>query len=148
MAKSAFTEDDDALLAELGVEVEVKKVASRTPKEERIIAGFEEIQRFVEQSGRMPSMAEGNDIFERIYATRLDQIRRQRECRDVVGDLDHQGLLDGATIEQEHPAEDMSDDELLAELGVAVPAEDDVTTLRHVKSRAECLSGKLTVFLE
>jgi len=137
MAKSAFTEDDDALLAELGVEVEVKKVASRTPKEERIIAGFEEIQRFVEQSGRMPSMAEGNDIFERIYATRLDQIRRQRECRDVVGDLDHQGLLGGATIEQEHPAEDMSDDELLAELGVAVPAEDDVTTLRHVKSRAE-----------
>lgn len=137
MAKSTFTADDDALLAELGVEVEVKKVAARTPHEERIIAGFEEIQRFVEQSGRLPSMAEGNDIFERIYATRLDQIRRQQECRDVLADLDHQGLLEGASIEQEYPTDDMSDDELLAELGVSAPADDDVTNLRHVKSQAE-----------
>ena len=36
-----FTQEDDALLAELGVEVEAKKVVSRTPREERIIAGFE-----------------------------------------------------------------------------------------------------------
>lgn len=137
MAKSTFTADDDALLAELGVEVEVKKVAARTPREERIIAGFEEIQRFVEQSGRLPSMAEGNDIFERIYATRLEQIRRQQECRDVLVDLDPQGLLDGASIEEEQNTETLSDDELLAELGVDVSAEDDVTNLRHVKSQAE-----------
>lgn len=137
MAKSTFTADDDALLAELGIEVEVKKVAARTPREERIIAGFEEIQRFVEQSGRLPSMAEGNDIFERIYATRLEQIRRQQECRDVLADLDPQGLLDGASIEEEENAEALSDDELLAGLGVDVSAEDDVTNLRHVKSQAE-----------
>ena len=49
-----FTDDDDALLEELGVEVETKKDASRTPREERIIAGFEEIQHFVEQHGRAP----------------------------------------------------------------------------------------------
>ena len=42
-----FTDDDDALLAELGVEVEAKRVGSRTPQQERIIAGFEDIQRFV-----------------------------------------------------------------------------------------------------
>ena len=137
MAKSTFTADDDALLAELGVETEVKKVAARTPREERIIAGFEEIQRFVEQNGRLPSMAEGNDIFERIYATRLEQIRRQQECREVLADLDPQGLLDGATAAQEPQAEAMSDDDLLAELGVDVSAEDDVTNLRHVKSQAE-----------
>jgi len=46
MAK--FTEEDDALLDELGVEVKVKKKTSLTAREERIIAGFEEIQRFVE----------------------------------------------------------------------------------------------------
>ena len=51
---SKFTEDDDALLGELGVEVEVKKKATLTPKEERIIAGFEEIQRFVEEHGKKP----------------------------------------------------------------------------------------------
>ena len=40
MAKE-FTNDDDALLAELGIEVEVKKDPTRSPQEERIIAGFE-----------------------------------------------------------------------------------------------------------
>ena len=43
-----FTDDDDALLAELGVEVETKTQGSHTPREERIIAGFEDIQRFVD----------------------------------------------------------------------------------------------------
>ena len=38
---------DDDLLRELGVEYEVAKVRSYTPREERIIAGFEEIQQFV-----------------------------------------------------------------------------------------------------
>lgn len=137
MAKTTFTEDDDALLAELGVEVEVKQVAARTPREERIIAGFEEIQRFVEENGRLPSMAEGNDIFERIYAARLIQIRSQQECRDLLAELDHQSLLDGIELDEELSADALSDDELLAELGVSAPAEEDVTNLRHVKSRAE-----------
>jgi hypothetical protein len=137
MAKSTFTADDDALLAELGIEVEVKKVTTRTPREERIVAGFEEIQRFVEQSGRLPSMAEGNDIFERIYATRLEQIRRQQECRDVLAGLDTQGLLEGVSIEEEQFTETLSDDELLAQLGVDDVAEGGITDLRHVKSQAE-----------
>jgi hypothetical protein len=46
---------DDALLEELGVEVETKKDASRTPREERIIAGFEEIQRFVDPNQKPPA---------------------------------------------------------------------------------------------
>ena len=50
-----FTDEDDALLAELGVETEAKRQSSRTAREERIIAGFEEIQRFVEQHGRAPA---------------------------------------------------------------------------------------------
>ncbi|MFC6763409.1 hypothetical protein ACFQFQ_33395 [Sulfitobacter porphyrae] len=54
MAKG-FTDEDDALLAELGVEVEVKKQLSRTPREERIIAGFEEILRFADEHGNSPA---------------------------------------------------------------------------------------------
>ena len=73
MAKQ-FTEEDDALLAELGVEVEAKKVSARTPQEERVIAGFEEIQRFVEEHGHPPQHGEDKDIFERLYAVRLDHI--------------------------------------------------------------------------
>lgn len=137
MAKSQFTHEDDALLAELGVEVEAKKVAARTPREERIITGFEEIQRFVEEHGRVPAHGEDKDIFERIYATRLDQIRRQKECYELLSDMDHQGLLGAASSEVESQADSLSDDELLAELGVEVSAENDVRNLRHVKTRAE-----------
>ena len=61
-----FTEEDDALLDELGVEVETNKESSRTPREERVIAGFEEIQRFVEQHGRAPRHGEDRDIFARL----------------------------------------------------------------------------------
>ena len=52
-----FTDDDDALLAELGVEVEAKRVGSRTPQQERVIAGFEDIQQFVKSTGMPHGMA-------------------------------------------------------------------------------------------
>ena len=70
-----FTDEDDALLEELGVEVEAKATGGRTPREERIIAGFEEIQRFVDERGRTPQYGEARDIFERLYAVRLDRLR-------------------------------------------------------------------------
>jgi len=76
-----FTEEDDALLDELGVEVETRNQASRTPREERLIAGLEEIQRFVEEHGHPPQHGEGRDIFERLYAVRLDRLRELDDCR-------------------------------------------------------------------
>ncbi len=54
---NGFTDEDDALLAELGVEVNTKKQVSRTPREERIIAGFEEIQRLSMSTAAARSMA-------------------------------------------------------------------------------------------
>lgn len=128
---------DQELLDALGVEVKAEKKATHTPREERIIAGFEEIQRFVEEQGRIPEHGEGNDIFERIYATRLDQIRNQDECRNLLQDLDYQGLLSGPARIAEPRAEYTSDEELLAELGVDAPIEGDITYLKHVKSQAE-----------
>ena len=116
-----FTNEDDALLTELGIEVEAEKVATRTPREERIIAGFEDIQRFVDEKGRTPQHGETHDIFERLYAVRLDRIREQQETRDLVLEMDHQGLLEGATNISETIADDMDDDELLAEPDVSHP---------------------------
>lgn len=135
MPKS-FTPDDDALLAELGVEVQAKKVVSRTPREERIIAGFEEIQRFTEEHGRAPQHGEGRDIFERLYAVRLDRIREMPECWELVEPLDHQGLLTGAGQAGVTDTDKLDDDALLAELGVAVEAS-SITELKHVRSTAE-----------
>ena len=131
-----FTEEDDALLAELGVEVEPEKAEARTPREERIVAGFEEIQRFFAAHGRAPQHGEGRDIFERLHAVRLDRIREQEECRALLAQLDHQGLL-GEKSEGLSPApERMDDDALLAELGVEATGP-DITELRHVRSAAE-----------
>lgn len=136
MAKG-FTDEDDALLAELGVEAEAKKEASRTPREERIIAGFEEIQRFVEQHGRAPQHGEDRDIFERLYAVRLDRLREQAECRAVIESLDHQGLLADAQPASVRVPDDIDDDELLAQLGVDDATPGDITELRHVRSVAD-----------
>ena len=136
MAKQ-FTEEDDTLLSELGVVVEPEKVAARTPREERIIAAFEEIQRFAETLGRVPCHGEDRDIFERIHAMRLDRIREQEECRALVVPLDHQHLLKGGQTETATPSEKgMDDDALLEALGVEASAQ-DITELRHVRSNAE-----------
>ena len=131
-----FTDDDDALLAELGIEVEAKRVGSRTPQQERIIAGFEDIQRFVEEHGHAPRHGEGHDIFEQLYAVRLDRIVQLPECRDLVGTLDHQGLLTGIAVPSSDAADDLDDDALLAELGVDGDLS-EITELRHVRSSAE-----------
>ena len=135
MAK--FTDEDDALLEELGVETEAKREGSRTPREERIIAGFEEIQRFVEGSGRPPQHGEGRDIFERLYAVRLDRLRDLDDARSLLAPLDYQGLLTGSMADAVHTPEDLDDDALLAELGVDVGATGGITELRHVRTSAE-----------
>ena len=131
-----FTEDDDALLAELGIEVEAKRVGSRTPQQERIIAGFEDIQRFVAEHGHAPRHGEGLDIFERIYAVRLERIAQRSECRDLVEPLDHQGLLSDLTTAPETDADELDDDALLAALGVNDELS-DITDLHHVRPSAE-----------
>ena len=46
--------NDDELLDALGVEIVPLKSASRTPHEERIVAGFEDILRFHQTHGRSP----------------------------------------------------------------------------------------------
>ncbi|MDZ4137143.1 MAG: GIY-YIG nuclease family protein, partial [Paracoccaceae bacterium] len=110
--------------------------SSRTPQQERIIAGFEDIQRFVEEHGHAPQHGEGRDIFERIYAVRLDRIAQLPECRDLVGALDHQGLLSGHAIASEDDMDELDDDALLAALGVDDELS-EITDLHHVRPSAE-----------
>jgi Meiotically Up-regulated Gene 113 (MUG113) protein len=131
-----FTDEDDALLEELGVEVEAKKETGRTAREERVIAGFEEILRFVDQHGHAPQHGEGHDIFERLYAVRLDRLRALAGCRAMLGPLDRQGLLAGAAPAPVAAADDLDDDALLAELGVDT-AKGDIAELKHVRSAAD-----------
>lgn len=135
--KQKFTEEDDELLAELGVEVEAKKATKYTAKEQRIIAGFEEIQKFVEEYGRLPEHGEDKEIFERLYAVRLDRIRAQKECLELLKDLDTQNLLSADHSSELTIPEDIKDEELLKQLGMEIDNEDSITKLKYVKSREE-----------
>ena len=133
MAKETFTDEDDALLSELGIEVEAKKEGGLTPREERIIAGFEDIERFFETHGRPPAHGDDRDIFERLYAVRLEQIRTSEECRTVLSGRDKHHLLETHPLQTQ---EEMDDDALLAELGVSVQDTTNITHLTHVRPRA------------
>lgn len=128
--------DLDELRSELDEFAQPAKKGGKSALEERVIAGFEEIQRFVEEHGHLPQHGEDKDIFERLYAVRLDQIRKQEACRAIVLPIDHQGLLDGADIAHSDKAESIDDEELLAELeGIGVKPE--LSDLKHVRSTAE-----------
>lgn len=128
--------DLDELRAELDGFAQPEKKKGHSAREERIIAGFEEIQRFFDQHGRTPQHGEEKDIFERLYAVRLDRIRALEECRTLVTPLDHQGLLDDDYAIEEESIETMDDDALLAELAGAAGTP-EFTDLRHVRSSAE-----------
>lgn len=126
--------DTDAMSQALQEFAAPKKKKS-DPREERIIAGFEEIQRFVEQNGHVPERGEDKDIFERLYAVRLDRLKAQQDCLDLLIPIDHQGLLATQPATDADAAEALSADELAAELGDTL--ESDITDLRHVRSRAD-----------
>jgi hypothetical protein len=130
--------DDDALLDALGVEAAPLKTSSHTPQEERIIAGFEDILRFYQTHGRAPRHGEGNDIFERLYAVRLDQLRKLPDALALLTSMDKPNLLSAGAVSA-HASDDLDEDALLAELGVGggSKTEDDITLLRHVRSSSQ-----------
>ena len=128
--------DLDALAADLSEFAPPEKKGGRPASEERVVAGFEEIQRFTEKHGRAPQHGEGGDIFERLYAVRLDRLRMLPECRTLLKTLDHQGLLAGEPVVSASDIAVIGADQLaaeLAELGEAT----DITVLRHVRTSAE-----------
>jgi hypothetical protein len=128
--------DLDDLASELAEFAAPEKKIGRSPREERVIAGFEEIQRFYEKHGRVPRHGEDWDIFERLYAVRLDRLRALPDCRALLEPLDHQGLLSAVPAAGARQGEDIDLDALAAELG-GDTAPGDITVLRHVRTSAD-----------
>lgn len=126
--------DLEDLAAELAEFAPREEKAGRSVSEERLIAGFEQIQRFTEQQARAPQHGENRDIFERLYAVRLDRLRALPDCRALLEPLDHQGLLSGAASGLADETIDI--DDLAAELADIVDT-NDITILRHVRTSAE-----------
>jgi hypothetical protein len=128
--------DLDELRSELDDFAQTETSSSRSVTEERIIAGFEEIERFVEKYGKLPQHGEAYDIFERIYAVRLDRLRESKECREVLRSLDSHGLLDTSN-DIKLDTEDITDQDLLAAFRNGTNPDNDITQLTHVRSRQE-----------
>lgn len=135
--------DDDELLDALGVEPTPIKASSHTPREERLIAGFEDILRFHQTHGRAPLHGEGRDIFERLYAVRLDQLRKLPEARALFASMDGAGLLMSNMLANGlAEGKVMDEDALLAELGLqglgdAQADPSDIAVLRNVRPYAD-----------
>lgn len=130
-----MTIDLDELAEGLSEFEDTHKAKSSSPRDDRIIAGFEEIVAFISEHGRQPRNIEGNDIFERLYATRLNQIRKLEGASELLAHLDTHNLLFEDNI-QDSATEDLDSDTLLAELEVDF-ADNELTTLTHVRSAAE-----------
>ena len=127
--------DLNELADELAEFAPAEKATGRPASEERVIAGFEEIQRFVEKHGHLPRHGEDRDIFERLYAVRLDRLRALPDCRALLEPLDHQKLFSGTPFVAE-PAAAYNVDQLAAELA-GTPDAEDITVLRHVRTSAD-----------
>lgn len=127
--------DLDELRSELAEFAKTTKTVGHSAAEQRVIAGFEEIERFVDEHGRLPAQGDDRDIFERLYAVRLDRIRLSPDCREILKGLDSRGLLgdEADTRFRQEP----TDDELLSALGGDQDEQDELTRLVHVRSREE-----------
>ncbi|WP_336041003.1 GIY-YIG nuclease family protein [Acinetobacter dispersus] len=134
---------DDDLLSELGIDLAPVKQVTYTAKEERLISGFEEIVQFYEKNHRVPSNSNDTDIFERLYAVRLNQLRKLPEVISLLKDFDQHNLLNSITSEPSDISE-LEDDDLLSELGIEVESEDNILVLQHVRSQKEREANELT----
>lgn len=132
-----MTDDLDALaddLAEFDVE---KKTVQRSAVEERLMAGFEDIQRFVDHAGYSPRHGAEYDIFERVYAVRLRRLSENAEYRALLEPMDHQGLLRGSHSATDVNHDDLDMDALASDLEDLEAVAPDITELRHVRPAAE-----------
>ena len=118
--------DQDILVA-LDIDLTTDAQRSFTARDARLIAGFEDIVRFFEEKGRTPLHGPERDIFERLYAVRLDRLRDNDAARELLASFDTHGLLSDAG------PNDLSDAALL---DTFASDETDITTLRHVAPAA------------
>ena len=136
MAKSKYTEVDEEILENLDELGKTKQHSQYTQCQERIIAGFEDIQRFFEEHGRTPVHGEDRDIFERLYAVRLERLIAQEKSRELLKGFDHHDLLSRHQTGETAELEDLDDDEILDHFVEEVDAS-DITSMKHVRPYVE-----------
>lgn len=134
---------DDELLSELGIDLAPVKSVTYTAKEERLISGFEEITRFYEEHKKVPSNTPDSDIFERIYAVRLAQLKQSEEAIALLTEFDQYQLLSDSQQES-NDFSILEDEDLLAELGIELEDEENIFVLQNVRTQKEREPNELT----
>ncbi len=137
MAKKEIGKEQLDILDQLGVDIEVQPERELSKLEERVLAGFEDITRWAEREGRAPQHGDDLDIFERMYAIRLDRIRELTKFHELLNKYDPLGLLSPASAKAEENSLALdTEEDILSALGVE-PIQSDITNLRHVRSADE-----------
>jgi hypothetical protein len=88
------------------------------------------------KKGHPPQHGEDRDIFERLYAVRLDRLRALEECQSLLSQLDHHGLLSSRKVPGAESPDNIGEAELLAELQGAA-GDSAITELRHVRKSVD-----------
>ena len=127
----------EEMLEELGLDTSPNERRNLSSLEERIIVGFEEIKAFHAKHGRIPEDNPDAEIFERLYAVRLNRLRSLGEYHDLLAQYDPDSILAPPQKKtDEEDLEDLSIVELLSELGLD-EEDNSLTTLTHVRTTEE-----------
>lgn len=131
-----MSDDLDALANELAEFEAPNKTVQRSAIEERVIAGFEDIQRFTKRFGQTPTHGANKDIFERLYAVRLERLAADPDFVNLLEELDHQKLLASVQAASKENGE-IDLDDLASDLEELDYVAADITNLQHVRPVAE-----------
>ena len=141
--------DLDELRSELGDFAQPPKASGNSAHDQRIIAGFEEIERFVDEKGRLPSTVR-TEISSNgsmrcgstgcAAPTNVELVLRGRDARGLLSptpNTDGGRVHEGAVEDHASASAEVlpSDEELLATLGSEYHRANDITELKHVRSR-------------
>lgn len=128
----------DELAAELEAFAPREKNRDYSKAERQLVLGFEDILRFVQKTGRAPRNYDGVEIFERLYAVRLEALRNNPEALELLAPLDSEGLLDPDRRWADEGLHELSINELADELSELDAGE--LGELRHVRPSTERLA--------
>ena len=106
------------------------KVEGPSPRAQRIVHEFMEVQRFHAKYGRLPQFGSEYDLFERRQAVRWQCLRNVQECRALIAPLDTHGWLEMSDAPQ------YAHDSSAPALQISEP-ETDIRVLRHVRSSTQ-----------
>lgn len=129
--------DEEEMMRVLGLHTEARPDSTFTPIQERVLAGFEDINNFYRDHGRVPVHGNDKDIFERLYAVRLDKICQLDEFHKMLMHYDKYGILKNLINSSTTSKVGPSEEEMMSTLGLDQDNKNELTNLQHVRPYAE-----------